>query len=648
MCGLAGILSLSGRPIVDAERRIHAMNDLLKHRGPDAQGIIVSEDGCMAMGNTRLAITDPNAPIAVPLRTEDNGAAISFNGEIYNYLYVRRDLEGNGVRFRNRTDTEVLLEGIRAHGEDFLDRLDGMWAFAYYDFRKRRLLLSRDLLGERHLFYRVIDDQLVFASEPLPILADRGRSEEIDINGVVTALRYYSPASGSTLVKGLKRLRPGHNLVATHEGECREYRHRRLHPEKWFDFFQSDPSLDAVINEFEEIMHGVSLRRLPPDVPYTATLSGGLDSALICAYASEFGQRTIPTLFGQCADVPGQNHPEELDEYEASLVTSRRLNTQHQRIHLNDADCIPVLQRLAETGFDGLLDPGVAAYEMLAWQVRRSGLKVMLISDGPDELVGGYTVDRRGWNIDRQRERNPLLYTLKKALSTPRIGRRALARLGYSNLIIPPDFAYDPFHFPPQHQANSPDSLGYFFSAEDIAATNQSYGSEDECYRDILPHLDATQRRALSYAAISLPDMFNLRTDKAFLRAAVECRVPFQAPELVEFLIALPAKDRFSDGSTTKLLFREIVGRRIGSEVASRSKHGFGAPLVDTPEVAESFEFEDVIQSSSMFQDLPFLPDARAWSSHPGFRKMRWPLFVLAKTHEQLRSGRYQGVPGPN
>lgn len=632
---------MSGRPIENAAGRVHAMNERLRHRGPDSQGVVVSEDGCVALGNTRLAITDPNAPIEVPLRTEDGNAVISFNGEIYNYLDVRQGLEAGGIRFRHRTDTEVLLEGIRAFGEDFLDRLDGMWAFAYYDFAERRLLLSRDLMGERHLFYRVVDEELVFASEPLPILADRGEPEDVDFGGLVTALRYYSAPSGGTLVKGLKRLRPGHNLVASPRGECREYRHRWLHPEKWFDFFGSEPGLDAVIAEFEKIMHGVSLRRLPPDVPYTATLSGGLDSALICAYASDFGQRSIPTLFGQCGEAPGRNRAEELDEYEASQVTARRLNTRHRHIHLNNEDCIPVLKRLSMSGFDGLVDPGVAPYEMLAWELRKSHLKVMLISDGPDELAGGYGVDLRAWQLDRLRAASPVRYRIREMASMANVGRRALGRLGRNDLIIPPDFSYRPFHFLPQHQANGLDTLRFFFGPESVEATSHTYGCDDDTYDDILPHLDATQRRALSYAAISLPDMFNLRTDKAFLRAAVECRVPFQAPELAEFLIALPAANRFGNGSTTKALFREIVSRRIGPEVAFRSKHGFGVSLVDTPEVAKQFDFEDVIRSSPMFQDLPFLPGAQERALEPEFKKMRWPLFVLANTVEQLRTGRY-------
>lgn len=644
MCGLAGILSLSGRPIADAERRVRRMTDLLRYRGPDAQGVLVSDDGILALGNTRLAITDPNAPIELPLCTADRRKLISFNGEIYDFLDVRRELEACGVRFRHRTDTEVLLEGLRLYGEDLLRRLDGMWAFAYYDFDTRSLLLSRDVMGERHLFYRIDNNEMVFASEPLPILADRGCPEEIDFEGVVTALRYLSAPPSRTLVKGLYRLRPGHNLVATVGRGWKEYRYRRLHPEKWFDFFRSKPSLEKVIEVFEETLHRVTVRRLPPDVPFIATLSGGIDSTLVCVFASDLGRRQINTIYGQSATRPAQNLPSELDEYEASKLTSARLNTRHQHMYLNsnNGDFVPVLYQLAERGFDGMIDPGVALYEMLARQARRENTKVMLISDGPDELVGGYPKDKRAWEIDQIRANKPIRYTMLKALSSTRTVRRALKWLGWRDLIVS-DVSYKPFHFSPMHEPVEPDYLRCILQEDQISAAAEHYGVIDHTYDDILPELDYTQLRALSYAAISLPDVYNLRTDKAFLKESVECRLPFQAPEIVEMLIALPAEMRFGNGNTTKFLMRKIVERRIGSEVAYRSKHGIGENIFATSSLRTTINFEEVLATSPIFRDLPFAPRAREIGLEPRAYR-QWLFFVLAKTYEQLRNGRYVGV----
>ena len=642
MCGIAGIISLSGRPIPDALARVSEMNRLLHHRGPDGKGVFVSPDGGVALGNTRLAITDPGASFKLPFRSPDDNCVLTFNGEIYDYLEHRKRLQDKGVQFCTKTDTEILLAGLRANGEDFLNDIDGMWAFAYYDTRANQVLLSRDLLGERHVFYCVSNDEFIFASEPLPILADRGQPEDIDWEGLVTSLRYCTAPPGRTLVKGICRMLPGHNLRIDVGKGWSEYSYRLLHPEKWFDFFNSDPDIDAVAERFGELMHRVSLRRLPQDVDYISTLSGGIDSALVSSYASDFGKKPLKTLFGQSTDAPAENIPGELDEYAASCITAAKLNTEHRHIHLNSQSCVPILERVAANGFDGLIDTGVSAFEMLAREVSAQGLKVMLIADGPDETAGGYGIDQRSYQTDVRRQNNPLRHIFLSAVSGTKQGRGRMRRTALKCDVIPPEFGYRPFHFSPIHQAAGQDYLSNIIDTRTARSVARHYGGAPSAYGDIIEHLDTTQIRALSYAQYSLPDMFNLRTDKAFLRASVECRMPFEAPEIVEFLIAMPAALRFSDGGKTKVLLRHICDRHIGPEVAHRSKHGFAAPLHNTPEIRSQLHIKEVIAESSIFDDLPFRPGARDLILKGRMTKMLWPFYVLAKTRGHMRSGRYQ------
>jgi asparagine synthase (glutamine-hydrolysing) len=644
MCGIAGIISLSGRPIPDAHKRVAEMNRLLHHRGPDGQGVFVSSDRLVALGNTRLAITDPGTPLDLPLRSADDNCVLTFNGEIYDYLEHRKHFESKGARLRTTTDTEVLLCGLQASGEDFLRDIDGMWAFAYYDARINQVILSRDLLGERHVFYRVVDGEFIFASEPLPILADRGKPEQIDWEGLVTSLRYYSAPPGRTLVKGLKRMLPGHNLQIDVGKGWSEYSHRLLHPEKWFDFFHSDPDIDAVSERFGELMHRASLRRLPQDVDYISTLSGGIDSTLVSLFASDFGKKPLKTLFGQSTETPARNLSDELDEYEASCLTAAKLNTQHRHIHLNSQACVPILERAAANGFDGIIDPGTSPFEMLAWEVSAQNLKVMLISDGPDETAGGYGIDRKSYEMDIQRKKSPLRHNFLRVLSSTRLGRGLMRQTPLKGDIIPPEFSYRPFHFSPIHQAAGQDYLAKIVDTDMSRSVAHHYGGAPSAYADIVEHLDATQIRALSYAQYSLPDMFNLRTDKAFLRASVECRLPFEAPEMAEFLIAMPASLRFGDGTNTKVLLRNIVDRHIGPKVAHRSKHGFAMPLHNTPEVRSKLRIEEAIAESSAFSDLPFRRNARDLVLAGRMNKMIWPFYVIAKTHSQMQSGQYQGT----
>ena len=643
MCGIAGIFNIRGQPVANARERILQMTKMLTHRGPDSQDIYCSPDNGCALGYTRLAIVDPTNITKQPLETSDGKAVLSFNGEIYNYLEVRERLEKKGVHFKTRMDTEVLLEGLYREGEQFLDALDGMWAFAYYDVPHRRLFLSRDLMGERHIFYRLDKErcEFIFASEVAPILADGEQSFVFDQEAVVTALRFFAAPPGRTLLKGIQRMHAGHSIRLEAGSPMNEYRYRKLHPEKWFDFFSRTPSLDAVIEQFETMFHKACVRRIPLDVPFASTLSGGLDSTLICAFASDLGKRRITTLYGESSDALRQQRIDELDEYSASKFTSAKFNTNHLYIKMNDEGCVPVLQHIAENGFDGSIDPGIAPFEMLARHTRANDRKVILISDGPDEFLGGYPVDRRAYTMDCLKAAHPLRHHALRMLSKTSAGTRALQMLGYGQFRVSPFTSYHPFRFIPVHESTSGEALRNVVPEEYVQATSRHYGTIDPVYREILPYLDYTQMRALSYASQSLPDHFNLRTDKAFLHASVECRLPYQAPEMAEFLIAMPARFRFGDGRETKHLLRKIVERRVGPEIAHRSKYGFSVPLLHTPIVRDAMRLEETLRSTSLFDAVPFREGAREFILRNGNEKLRWPFFVLAKTYDRLRSGNF-------
>jgi asparagine synthase (glutamine-hydrolysing) len=645
MCGIAGIFSLTGRPVINAEARIRKMNSLLHHRGPDDEGFSVLANGTLVLGNTRLAITGPKDPIELPTLSHDRQSVITFNGEIFDFQFHKENMEADGIRFRTQTDTEVLNEGLRHYGNDFLTRIDGMWAFACYNFESQKLTLSRDVLGERHVYYRIIGDEFIFASEALPILADRNKPETIDFPSIITSFRYGSAPPGLSAVAGLKRLGPGHNLTIDKTGEMEISRYRKLQPEKWAEFSRPDISEEAVIDKFEELMAKAATNRVPPHVPFVSTLSGGLDSALVVAFSSEFGKRQIDTLFGQSAATPGQNEGEEFDEYETSKLTSSRMGTNHHFVQMNNDECVPILKSIADNSFEGLFDSAVAPFEMLARTLPEMKRKVMLISDGPDELLGGYGVDRKAYENDQTQKNFPLKYLALKTASAKYPGRRIMSKLGYGSSVIQPGHETSPFHCIPQHQFIGPDILSRTVEPGLVEASATHYGILPQDYADTAAGMDHTQIRALSYAAISLPEMFNLRTDKGFLRASVECRLPFQSPDLVDFMISLPAKFRFGKGDTTKYLLRKVVERHIGPKVAWRSKHGFSAQLFDSKNVWNKMRFEETIQDSSLFEDLPFKPGVKDRIFTRPYRKFVWPMYSLAKIHQQLSTGSYNHSP---
>ena len=238
MCGIAGIFSFNGHPLKNLKSRIYKMTKMLRHRGPDQEGIFISNDNLCAIGNTRLAITDPKYKMELPLISRNKNNILTYNGEIFNYEYLRKYLISKGIPFKTKTDTEVLLEGLALEGLSFLSKADGMWAFGLYNKRKKELILSRDLLGERHLFYSISDGVLYFASEPLPIIHELKKKDlKIDDESVINAMLFNGCAPGKSLIKNIKRLLPGRNIIAKINKNPTEILFKKLHPEKWFDFF---------------------------------------------------------------------------------------------------------------------------------------------------------------------------------------------------------------------------------------------------------------------------------------------------------------------------------------------------------------------------------------------------------------------------
>lgn len=642
MCGIAGIFSLGEAPVLNGLARIRRMNRLLLHRGPDDQAVYRSPDERLVLGNTRLAIVDPLSLCHQPLESSDRSGVISFNGEIYNYLDLMGLLQDKGRRFRSRMDTEVLLEGLCQEGDDFLGRLDGMWAFAFYELQAKRLLLSRDLMGERHLFFfhDSVAQELLFASEVEAILAGAQPPHrfETDFASFLTSLQFFAPAPGKTMVQGIRRLLPGCNLIVTSDGALVEKRHRQLQPQKWADFFSRDPSTPEVFELFEEKLSLAVRSRLPAEVPFYCTLSGGLDSSAICLYASEFGSKKISTLFGQSTEEPLKKDGDALNEWQASEFTAKRLGADHHHISLDAGDSIPILQRLASTAYEGMFDSGTAAFEMLGHHVRQSGKKVIIISEGPDEFLG-YPKDLRYFLLDRQKAAHPRAFGLWQQLSAHPGCRGMIHRLAPQANLVPPFFSERPLRFPPINESWDYDQLSDFLSQEQFQQIGAPYGTLPGPYAQMDGAYDTTQLRALSYAVTSLPDMYNLRADKAFLRASVEARLPFQAVGLAEFMIAMPASLRFGQGQTTKHALREVVKKHLGPAIANRKKYGFAAPIWKSRKIFPSMHYAETILASSIFQDFPLSKKLKSITEQARHEDWLWPLFVLARTSASLKDG---------
>lgn len=605
MCGITGIYSLTGRRIANLRERIEYMTNFLVHRGPDGLGIFVDPNRKFALGNTRLAISDPSSDLQQPFRDDIQESVLTFNGEIYNDKELRKNLVLSGSAFRSNQDTEVLLVGMNLEGESFLDKVDGMWAFAFYNGIDKSLLLSRDLLGERQLFYRVSETEIVFASEIPPLLADSEAKLQLDYRQIFHSLQFGAPESGHTLVENVSKLQAGYSLRAYPDGRVSEYRRALLNPEKWFDYFNTQPHLESVTERFNDIFLGSCLKRVPQEVPFISTLSGGLDSTLVSINASKFGKDKIDTLFGWSSSIGSEQCQLEMSEREASAFTSKFINSEHYEVQLDTEESIGVLEGVASNSYDGMLEEGTAPFEMLARYGKRLGKKVMLLSDGPDELLGGYSHDAE------QLARN-----------------RTWGQQG-------------DFEFIPNHQTSDPTIMNQMFEYDRTKDTKVGFGKIHPDYFPIANDMGPSQLMALSYASYSIPDYNNLRADRGFMRASVESRSPFLSPQMVEFMVAMPGNLRFGNGTSTKWIMRQIISDILGDKIANRSKHGFSRPLWFTPRILKALHFEEIINTSPLLNLLPFSKKFLDDPFAPPFHKIRWSIYSLTKIHENLTNCRF-------
>ena len=635
MCGIAGIFSFNGHPLKNLKSRIYKMTKMLRHRGPDQEGIFISNDNLCAIGNTRLAITDPKYKMELPLISRNKNNILTYNGEIFNYEYLRKYLISKGIPFKTKTDTEVLLEGLVLEGLSFLSKADGMWAFGLYNKRKKELILSRDLLGERHLFYSISDGVLYFASEPLPIIHELKKKDlKIDDESVINAMLFNGCAPGKSLIKNIKRLLPGRNIIAKINKNPTEILFKKLHPEKWFDFFSKKPNEKKIFETFNNILSESLTLRTPKDVPYISALSGGVDSAIVSLYMSKFGKKKTDTIF---LNSFGNIYTDKFTEQQAMRITSSKLHTSNREIEFNHEENIKIFLKESKNSFDGLFDCSFIVYRQLANAIRKDGKKVIFMSDALDESLGGYLRDYDSWKKDIYFASRKTQLFIFKILSKSRYARSILRKIGMKKFIINyPNFRR--FNFSPMHSFGDPDFISKIVHEKKIKDLFFTFGTIDNIYDDVVKELDFTQKMSLSYLTKSVPDWFNLRSDKGFFGSSIECRLPFQDPKLVEFLIGVPPSLRFAK-KKTKVFARNVVNNFISPKVAHKQKAGLPFSTTNLRSYENKLQIEDTLRNSEIFDYFPFKKNVKNIILDPkyGFKKFLWTFYCLSRTTDNLK-----------
>jgi len=564
MCGICGELRFDAA-VVQAERVV-AMRDRLVHRGPDAAGLYLSPGGAAGLGFRRLKIIDLSEQANQPLPNEDGTVLVVFNGEIYNYETLRRDLISRGHIFRSRSDTEVIVHLYEEHGSQCVDKLDGMFAFAIWDERNQRLVLARDRAGEKPLFYRRDGQHLVFASEIKAFFGSAGPKLEVDTQSIPYYFLYGYVPSPQTFYRGVQQIEPGTVVNVDRDGSVSSRRYWRL------EYPDEATSRDHVIDRRDAattvraLVTSAVRNRLASDVPLGAFLSGGLDSTVIVGVMSQLLAQPVKTFSIGFKDSP------DYDETRYARLVADRFKTDHTEFIVEPA-AYDLMEKLV-WHHDGPFADSSAVPAFIVSQLTREKVTVVLTGDAGDELFAGY--DRFSAALFAEhvpplfRRALERLRTAVPAARTTRHWRSRVRRFAAAAAL------------PLEERITS--WVGLFYAdVESLMGAGVALNPLDRLkyldrFRDQLDGLSPLSRLLLLNFNTYLLDDLLVKTDRCTMANSLEARCPFLDTALMEYVAMLPDETKLRRGHT-KIILREAFSDLVPPEILRRPKMGFGIPF---------------------------------------------------------------------
>lgn len=540
----------------------------LQHRGPDGCGLY--RDQNVALGQTRLAIIDA-AGGAQPMANEDDKVWVSFNGEVFNYVELRRDLVALGHQFRTMSDTEVIVHAYEQWGVHCFAKFNGQWAIALWDRAARRLILSRDRMGVRPLYFSQSAGRTLFASQIGALFADPALTREFDPLGLAETITFWSPVAPRTVFSGVSQVQPGTCLVI--DGE-----HTRVH-RYWSPDFPArgtEPAQDLAANAGrlrELLIEAVRLRFLRSDVPVGAYLSGGLDSAVTAAAIAKFTDAPLQTFSLRFAD-------NEFDEGHYQDLMATQLGTEHTSIAVNTSDIAEIFPNVVAHAETPLLRSAPAPMFLLSKLVKDSGFKVVVTGEGADEVLGGYDIFREAalrsfW----ARDPNSELRGRAAGLLYPWLDRSpgqvpVFARQFFGQALDPSDPASS--HRP---RWNATRALLGLFSPEWLNRMSVDV---------VTPLLARLPRGHMTWDPLGRAQWLEMTTllpgyilssqgDRMLMANSVEGRFPFLDPNVVEFSNSLPARHKLL-GMDEKHILKHAFADLVPEQIRRRPKQPYRAP----------------------------------------------------------------------
>jgi asparagine synthase (glutamine-hydrolysing) len=648
MCGICGVWeygAASGR--VDLEI-VERMSARVEHRGPDDSGARVFDECRLGLGFRRLAIVDLSSAGNQPMRgCEEAGVWLVFNGEIYNHAGLRAGLEERGHVYHSRTDSETIIHLYEERGLDFINELEGDFGIALWDSRLERLVLARDRVGVKPLYFMQEGGRFIFASEIKSILAHPSVSADVDEEALYHYLSFLTTPAPSTLFRGIRKIPAGHMLVVGRGGAVETIRYwDALPPESPSNGGAKVVSEEEHRAEILRLLRDSIRKRMMSDVPFGVFLSGGVDSSANVALMAEQMSRPVDTF-----TVAYKDHA-ELNELDSARDISRRFATNHREILIDERDMLDLLPAMVFHQDEPLADPVCVPLYYVSKLARESGTVVVQVGEGSDELFSGYDKYVKYLRLYERFWRH--------AERAPRLARRAAGAFA-GPLVSAATGNAEGAELARRFGAGEPpfwgaavvfgEGLKSRLVSKEMRERLGGLSSYEVVREDLgrvereRPASDFLSRMTYLELKLRLPELLLMRVDKMTMAASIEARVPFLDHKLVEYAMGVPRALKV-EGKSGKHVLKRALEEILPRDVLYGPKRGFGAPVEGWFRGPSAAELESRVMESRMrsrdFLDYRFV--ARLFDEHRrgardhGFHL--WALLNLSLWYERWIEGK--------
>src|SRR3990170_5649532 len=562
MCGICGKLYLDGRQA--SQSQIDSMTDVMSHRGPDGRGTFV--EGGIAFGHRRLSIIDLSPLGAQPMMNEDGSVAVIFNGEIYNYLDLREDLRKAGHLFRSSSDTEVIVHAYEEYGPSFTTRLNGMFAIAVWDRKKKELTITRDRLGIKPLYFHLGDGFISFASEIKSILEDPDVPRGVYMQSLSNFLTLHYVPGPRTMFANITKLQPGHTMVVRN-GEVRIDRFWELKKDESLASFIRGADMESLSAHVYSALRESVKKRMQSDVPVGALLSGGLDSSAILGIMTELSGGPVPSFTVGYSS----SGNDSVSEFKWSRKVARHFQSDYSEAVVTAEDFLGFLPRAVWHQDEPIGEPASIPLYFVAKLARESGVTVLLTGEGSDELFAGYN---RHWGETLASYYRLVPGLLRDTLIDRLIQmlpRAPLLKKGHRSMSIP-DFRD---RYMSWHTVFTEDAK------RELLKQNSLRDTFTDVYQRLLPRLrglNNLDKILLFDLNVWLPDDLLMKKDKMGMATSIEARVPFLDYTFVELAFQIPSAMKVKK-LATKYILKKAMERLLPAEIIYRKKEGFPTPI---------------------------------------------------------------------